>query len=249
MEALKQRIDEMFKFVKASTHYEALGVNPESTTAEITKAFRSLAKDWHIDRFSSVDLGEHSQTLQEIFASLNRAHLTLSDQNKRTEYDIELSGGNADASEAISLILEAGAEFNQGKNMLRSGSYRGAKEKFQSAHDKQPDESEYQAYLSYCEFLLVPKDAEGIVLNQTRATELYNELDQISKTLTEKDWLYLFMGSVAEGLGRARSAKSFYTEALLLNPSNHEAQRKLRLIRMRKDSKSKGFFSKLFAKK
>lgn len=248
MEALKKRIDEMFAFVKSSNYYEALGVEPETPSPDITKAFRSLAKDWHVDRFSSVDLGEHKQTLQVIFATLNTAHVTLSNKQKRTEYDHELSGGSEDASHAIGLILEASAEFTQGKNMLRRGSFRGAIEKFRSAVDKQPEEAEYQAYLYYCEYLLCEKDSDGIVVNTVRSAEIYNELDKISKTVTEKDWLYLFMGSVAEGLDRERTARNFYAEALVLNPGNHEAQRKLRLIKMRKDSKSKGFFSKLFKK-
>lgn len=249
MKQLKDRIDEMHAFVSNSTYYEVLGIQINATRDQITKAFRTLAKDWHVDKFSAYDLGEHHRKLQEVFAALNKANQILSTPKSREEYDDELNGNN-EAATSISDILKANAAFNQGKNMMRSGAYAGALEKFSAAFENQPENPQYRAYFLYCEYLLSPKNKNGTVANATRTKEIYSELDALShSTLKEQDWLFVFLGTIATGLGRSKSAFSLFSEALMVNPNNHEAKRQLRLTRMRKGSESKSFLSKLFSKK
>lgn len=58
-------------------YYDVLGVNEQSTSAEITKAFKELAKKHHPDRG-----GDESK-----FKEINEAHETLKDSQKRHDYD------------------------------------------------------------------------------------------------------------------------------------------------------------------
>ena len=58
-------------------YYDVLGVNEQSTSAEITKAFKDLAKKHHPDRGG--DEGK--------FKEINEAHETLKDSQKRHDYD------------------------------------------------------------------------------------------------------------------------------------------------------------------
>ena len=58
-------------------YYDVLGVNEQSTSAEITKAFKELAKKHHPDRG-----GDESK-----FKEINEAHDTLKNSQKRHDYD------------------------------------------------------------------------------------------------------------------------------------------------------------------
>jgi len=58
-------------------YYDVLGVNEQSTSADITKAFKDLAKKHHPDRG-----GDESK-----FKEINEAHNTLKDSQKRHDYD------------------------------------------------------------------------------------------------------------------------------------------------------------------
>tara|TARA_R110001632_G_scaffold51673_2_gene128656 strand:- start:111 stop:980 length:870 start_codon:yes stop_codon:yes gene_type:complete len=58
-------------------YYDILGVDEQSTSAEITKAFKNLAKQHHPDRGGT----------QEKFQEINEAHDTLKSSQKRHDYD------------------------------------------------------------------------------------------------------------------------------------------------------------------
>jgi DnaJ-class molecular chaperone len=64
------------------THYETLGVAKDVTPDEIKKAYRKLASQHHPDK------GGDKAKFQEIQA----AYDTLSDANKRQQYDMQLNG-------------------------------------------------------------------------------------------------------------------------------------------------------------
>jgi len=68
-----------------STHYEILGVSKEATETEIKKAYRTLSLKYHPDRNSSEEAIDKIQ-------KINEAYEILSDQGKREQYDMELSG-------------------------------------------------------------------------------------------------------------------------------------------------------------
>lgn len=68
-----------------SNYYEILGVDPESTLAEIKSAFRRKAKEFHPDVDPS---GRHLSSMR----SLISAYEVLSDAEKRKQYDILNAG-------------------------------------------------------------------------------------------------------------------------------------------------------------
>lgn len=64
-------------------YYELLGVANTATPEEIKKAYRKLASQHHPDK------GGDTKKFQEVQV----AHDTLSDPNKRSQYDMQLAGG------------------------------------------------------------------------------------------------------------------------------------------------------------
>lgn len=67
-------------------YYEILGVNTNASQDEIKKAYRKLSLKYHPDRTGG------DVELSEKFKELNEAYSTLSDDNKRKEYDMIRSG-------------------------------------------------------------------------------------------------------------------------------------------------------------
>lgn len=70
-------------------YYAILGVNADATAAEIKKAFRALAHQYHPDR---VQAGSSSDATAEKMIELNEAFAVLSDEKRKKEYDDLRSG-------------------------------------------------------------------------------------------------------------------------------------------------------------
>jgi DnaJ-class molecular chaperone len=66
-------------------YYEILGVGRDATDVEIKKAYRSLSLQWHPDRNSAPEANAKFQEISE-------AYETLSDSDKKSQYDDELNG-------------------------------------------------------------------------------------------------------------------------------------------------------------
>ena len=67
--------------VQFKDYYEVLGVSRKASDAEIKKAFRKLAREYH------PDVAKNKRTAEEKFKEINEAYEVLSDPAKRKKYD------------------------------------------------------------------------------------------------------------------------------------------------------------------
>src|SRR6201993_2170416 len=67
--------------VKFKDYYESLGVARNASDAEIKKAFRKLAREYH------PDVAKDKKKAEEKFKEINEAYEVLSDTDKRKKYD------------------------------------------------------------------------------------------------------------------------------------------------------------------
>ncbi len=73
----------------AKNYYEMLGVSKTATDEELKSAFRKLARQYH------PDLHPGDEAAANKFKEINEAYETLSDSQKRAEYDAMQAGGGA----------------------------------------------------------------------------------------------------------------------------------------------------------
>ncbi|MDE6200939.1 MAG: molecular chaperone DnaJ [Clostridiales bacterium] len=75
----------------AKNYYETLGVSKTATDEELKSAFRKLARQYH------PDLHPGDEAAANKFKEVNEAYETLSDPQKRSEYDAAQAGGGSGA--------------------------------------------------------------------------------------------------------------------------------------------------------
>ena len=85
-----------------SDFYKTLGVSRNATDAELKKAYRKLAREWH------PDVAKDKENAEQKFKEINEAYQVLSDPKKRAQYDQfgeaafgGASGGAADAGQGF----------------------------------------------------------------------------------------------------------------------------------------------------
>ena len=77
----------------SKNYYEILGVKQEAEEKEIKKAYKKLASKYHPDKNVGKDPKEIEKN-EQIFKEINEAYETLSNKDKRAEYDHNLKYGN-----------------------------------------------------------------------------------------------------------------------------------------------------------
>ncbi|ANM61029.1 Chaperone DnaJ-domain superfamily protein [Arabidopsis thaliana] len=98
------------------TYYEILGVAVDSSAEQIRRAYHKLAKIWHPDRWTKDPFrsGEAKRRFQQI----QEAYSVLSDERKRSSYDVGLYDSGEDegyfdfVQEMVSLMSQTKREVN-----------------------------------------------------------------------------------------------------------------------------------------
>jgi curved DNA-binding protein CbpA len=100
-------------------YYEVLGLPRGATTVEIKQKYRELARKFHPDLVEDKVLG------QRIFTQINQAYRTLSDSERRSEYDASLRGAAAARAGGAPTIVSATYASRQNGTANGNGSANG----------------------------------------------------------------------------------------------------------------------------
>ncbi|MGD0782936.1 MAG: DnaJ domain-containing protein [Candidatus Aminicenantales bacterium] len=220
--------------------YQVLGVTRSAGEEEVKKAYFSLARKFHPDRF-----GRHLQPgvkeqIDEVFDYITKAYRTLTNRDEKMTYSSKLASGVADDDRDRSKHAEI--RFRQGKTLFNQARYEEALGLLEEAVRLKDDKGDYFLLLAMAESK-VPSLSKKAEKDFLKAIEL--------ESWNPEGFVGLGLLYKKEGL-LLRSRKQF--ERALEIDSDHKAARKaLSDMDERPEGKKagfKGFLSKdLFGSK
>ena len=205
--------------------YDVLGVKRDAPAAEIKKAYFLLAKKFHPDAFSGRDLGALVKKAGEIFSRVTEAHDTLSNEEKRKQYNDVLDGkvlADDKAVEAATIALKAELEFQKGEICVKAGNFGEAETYFRNAIKLKADEGDFWAYLGWVTFKKRQGDPN---VNRIKGQTCLKKAIELKPTC---DKAFLFFGLMAKTEGQPAIAYDYFRKAVAANPNNKEAVREVR---------------------
>jgi curved DNA-binding protein CbpA len=120
LDAYLKRVEE------AATYYDILGVDPKAENDELKKAYFSLARNFHPDRFHT-EGGDTVKRVQSAFTELAQAYETLKAADSRELYDFrvrkelaerEKQRASGESGTAYAQAKQAAENFERGFNLL-----------------------------------------------------------------------------------------------------------------------------------
>ncbi len=244
--ALRREIVEKFNGLEDSNHYDVLGLTQACTPDQVREAYFQLAKVFHPDRASALGLNDVVDQAEEIFTRVSEAHNILAEDETREEYNEKLEGRDVKAD--VLSAVEAEFIFQKGVFHLRKKDYKQALRHFEEAYKLNAMEGEHLAYMAWTIYSDPARD---------RFRTWDTIMEQMEKSLTispNSSTCHYFMGELHAAKGNDRKAVEFFNKTLEINPDHLEAERHLRLIKIRQDKqqstagKGVGFLSRLLKK-
>lgn len=133
-EAVREQIfAEQKRLDAAKTHYAVLGVPQSADAQAIKNSYFRLARTWHADAFSGMELGDAAPVLEEIFRRVSEANKILSDAEERTTYDHVLAQQAKGIPTDPGQIMLAESTFSRGEGARKAGRLRDAEKLYREA--------------------------------------------------------------------------------------------------------------------
>jgi DnaJ-domain-containing protein 1 len=216
LEGLKARL--------GGSHYQVLGVPPESSTQVIQNAFFGLAKKWHPDRLKS-ELSDLKDQATRVFARLSEASQVLSDPEKRKAYDQSLvTGDTVDEAEQVQRVLKATNAFQKAEVLLKRGNLAAAEKEALLAFQNDPTQADHVAL-----HVWIQAQKPG-----AKMSDLMVQLDKAAKTEPNNLRVRWYRGQLLKRLGREREALHDFRFIVERDSRHTDAHREVRLYAMRR---------------
>jgi curved DNA-binding protein CbpA len=242
----QRRITAKWQEIEGKDPYTILGVRKGSNDTTIKQAWFALAREYHADAFSGVDLGSAQETLDKVFAAIAEAYDTLTDPEKLAEYEAGAALEASGTSTNVGALLDAEHDFAKGRMLLDRGEYKASARYFAQAAPVNPSNIEWKAHDVFGQWWEKRDKKE--------AMEASVELEKLWKSAEHVYDILVFAGRLAVEAEEFDRASKLYRRVLREQPKNEIAIREKRLLDRRweqhqKSQKKGGFLSKLLGKK
>ena len=232
-EAARQKIAAKFNEIAKLDYYAVLGVDRSEFDAnQVKKNYFALARDFHTDSYSGRNLGAGTRKLEAVFAKISEAYATLTDEDKRAEYNAQLDvmaqGGTAD----IGAILQAEGLLDKARLVMDRGDLKSAYRFLEQAVAlyQSPDIIALHAYCGWRARGNQAEEAEEIsriIIEQTKDARVPRAFE--------------FCAVIARYGGKFDIAKKLLRKAKAEDGDSPALQRELRLIaKAVEDAEKKG---------
>jgi curved DNA-binding protein CbpA len=198
-------------------YYQLLAVKNTSTLNDIKNAYFAFAKKYHPDRISNAPDPDIKEKANYVFAEINKAYETLSNTDKRREYDSKGYKEN-DVQDAIheNLSEKARLLYRRAKAMYAQKKFWEASSTMDEAVRLDPKRASYFLLLGMCQMNL-PK------LKRMAANSLQKAIDL-------EPWnveAHAAMGILFLSENQTKRAEGFFRKVLSFNPDHTLARKKL----------------------
>ena len=229
---------ELYDSLKAKKldYYKLLRLKDNAKENDIKNAYFRLAKKFHPDRLSDAPDPEIKEKANFVFAEINKAYETLSDDNKRREYDTKGYKENGDTIRE-NLVEKAKIIYKKAKALYNNGRFWEASSYLEEAIKNDPNKAQYYLLLGL---------SQSKIPSMVRAAE-----ENFKKVMELEPWNaepYVAMGILFFNQKLYKRAEGFFRKALSIDPDNKGAKQYLEKISPSK-IKSNSFLSSIFKKK
>ena len=148
-ENLRQRLLREYLMIYGKSHYDILGVTPQTASSHIEEAVHAKLEQFPA-RAVGIDLAPADRMrLEAVRAAIAQAGRVLSDVDARKDYDRAL------VATQMAPVDPLGAElaFGEGLQLFQSDRLDEALVKFEAAVTARPDQALYHAYLGWTDFV------------------------------------------------------------------------------------------------
>lgn len=205
-------------------HFSALGIARTAPPDEVHRAFVEAAKQWHPDR-APQGLEELKPLFAQVFRRLDVARATLSDPTRRLRYVEELATPVQSAHAGDASAAEASMALKKAEALLKKNDAAAAERYLQRAVQLAPALVEARALLTWIQ---VKPTSSPVELKKLTA-----ELDALIARDDSSARARFFRGQLRKRLDLTSEANADFVRASELDPNHIDAQREIRLYRMR----------------
>lgn len=191
LEALRKEVLALHQSLGERDHYQMLDIARDADATAVRSAYVNAAKRFHPDALARLGLLELCDMAQLVFSRISEAHETLSDPERRRDYDRAQEGAE-DAD--VARVVQAEALFRKAEILLRAGNFGGALEFLRPAVAAWPNECDYQSAMGWALYKKAPPDQKSAREHLERAVTLDRDdavahfrLSLVLRALGEKD--------------------------------------------------------------
>ena len=215
----------------AKTHYDVLGIDPKTESSDLKKAYFSLARNFHPDRYHS-EGGETLRRIQDAFTQLAQAHETLKNPEAREIYDYkmrkelaereksEAAGKPFDISSMTLQIEQAAQNFERGFSLLMDDEFEDAIPFLARAAHYAPKNARYRAYYG-----------RALSIDESQRHKAEGEMQAAIKLDPNNPTYRILLAEFFIQVNLLKRAEGELNRLLAVFPSNHEAQDLLASLR------------------
>ena len=154
-EEVRQEILALHGALAERSHYELLNLDRNAEIRAIKKAYFQLAKRYHPDALSRLQLDDIKDEAKEVFAQIATAYEILSDPKRRRAYD---DPAPLDDELDADRIMRAESLYRKAEVLLRAGKFAAALPFLEPAVTLWPQEANYQSDLGWALYKKAPSD-------------------------------------------------------------------------------------------
>ena len=216
--------------VTKESHFQVLGLTPQSTAEDAKAAYFQLVKRWHPDRLPN-DLVDLKDDVARVFALMADAYQTLTDSDKRTRYlqDNQGAGGTPQDQEEVARILDASNAFQKADFYVNKGQLAEAEPFANKAYAIEPKDADHVAVWCWIQANKADRRDGG------KYDDLVTKLELALLDNPKNERARFYRGMLLKMAGRMGEAIRDFRDVAEANPRHVEAVREVRLYTMRND--------------